>query len=490
MKTRKTKFKKILVGVLAVVLSVAYLPMMEMTVKAATEPTELIQAIEAVGGLTATWDGTSTVTVTGSNDAVTQCINLRIPQDVTVDWQASIKGEITSPNPGENALLLVQNPLGGPMGSFKMSGDARIEARTTAEFQGAISINVDFSYSAATNGKVTINENVEIIVDDGFNSKGAALRVTNCDAEITGAKVRSTNGCAIYGNATNMTITNSEITGSIVSYYATVLVTGGVVVNEKGPALETRDSGTIEVIGDAVLFGKPATNITSSGSTITVNDTVIAISKSNDEATYIVGSDTDLSVSPSKITVKWATKDGNSGVEYTDGTTTKFLELSEHTVFVPVASITGVPSNATAGDDLALSGTVAPENATNQEVTWSIKNAGTTGAEISDNKLKTSGAGTVVIVATIKNGATTSSDYQQEFTIEVAAATGESTTPEDTETSDETAKTNESPTQNTTTTKTKTVPKTGDENAVAVALWLLLVSLIGSGLGMIVVYKK
>ncbi len=92
--------------------------------------------------------------------------------------------------------------------------------------------------------------------------------------------------------------------------------------------------------------------------------------------------------------------------------------------FVAVSGISGVPTTATAGTPRTLTGTVAPANATNQTIVWSVADAGTTGATISGNTLTTSGAGTLVVRATITNGLTASSDYTQNFNITVNSAGG------------------------------------------------------------------
>jgi uncharacterized repeat protein (TIGR02543 family) len=90
--------------------------------------------------------------------------------------------------------------------------------------------------------------------------------------------------------------------------------------------------------------------------------------------------------------------------------------------FVPVTNITGVPTGATAGTDLSLSGTVVPGNATNQTITWSVASAGATGASIvSGTTLRTTAAGTATITATVINGLTASSNYTQNFDITVTA---------------------------------------------------------------------
>ncbi len=91
--------------------------------------------------------------------------------------------------------------------------------------------------------------------------------------------------------------------------------------------------------------------------------------------------------------------------------------------FKAVTGITGVATTATAETPLTLSGTVAPADATNQTIVWSVKSAGTTGATISGSTLSTTAAGTVTVTATIANGLTASSNYTQDFTITVDAAT-------------------------------------------------------------------
>jgi len=90
--------------------------------------------------------------------------------------------------------------------------------------------------------------------------------------------------------------------------------------------------------------------------------------------------------------------------------------------FVAVTDITGVPTTKTAGASLVLSGTVAPSNATNQTIAWSIVRAGATGATISGNTLTATAAGTVTVRATIADGTAIGTDYTKDFSIAVSAA--------------------------------------------------------------------
>jgi hypothetical protein len=91
---------------------------------------------------------------------------------------------------------------------------------------------------------------------------------------------------------------------------------------------------------------------------------------------------------------------------------------------VAVTGISGVPTSGTAGTPLTLTGTVAPDNATNKTIVWTVKSAGTTGATISGNTLSAAASGTVTVTATIANGKTASTPYTQDFSITIRAGGG------------------------------------------------------------------
>ncbi|WP_158386801.1 ferritin family protein [Candidatus Methanoplasma termitum] len=98
---------------------------------------------------------------------------------------------------------------------------------------------------------------------------------------------------------------------------------------------------------------------------------------------------------------------------------TMSLSITVAAAFVPVTNITGIPTTATAGTPLTLVGTVAPPNATNQSIIWSISSAGTTGATITGSTLNATAAGTVIVTATVVNGQTSTTDYTQNFYVDV-----------------------------------------------------------------------
>jgi len=86
--------------------------------------------------------------------------------------------------------------------------------------------------------------------------------------------------------------------------------------------------------------------------------------------------------------------------------------------FVSVTDITNVPNVTLVGVPLTLTGTVVPSNATYKAITWSVLNAGITGATITNgNVLNSTRAGTAIIRATVENGTGIGIAYIQDFKI-------------------------------------------------------------------------
>ena len=109
-----------------------------------------------------------------------------------------------------------------------------------------------------------------------------------------------------------------------------------------------------------------------------------------------------------------------NGIEVGENFTKDFVIVVNPEDFIPVIYIHFGPSMATAGIPLTLTGTVFPETATNKTITWSVKDAGATGATITGgNILNTTATGITIVTATIKNGLGLNVDYVQDFTIAV-----------------------------------------------------------------------
>ena len=95
------------------------------------------------------------------------------------------------------------------------------------------------------------------------------------------------------------------------------------------------------------------------------------------------------------------------------------VKIKGSSTIIPVTNIIDVPDKTVAGVPLTLSGKVIPENATYKTIEWSVAEAGTTGATITENILYTTGAGTTTIKATIENGIAEGENYTKEFDISV-----------------------------------------------------------------------
>jgi uncharacterized protein YjdB len=122
--------------------------------------------------------------------------------------------------------------------------------------------------------------------------------------------------------------------------------------------------------------------------------------------------------------VDTAALSGKKGVylEFVSDETTEICKVNKlkfEKDFVPVADITDVPANATAGTALALSGSVLPANATNKTVVWSVKSAGSTGATVSGSTFNAATSGTAIVTATVANGSAVGTAYMKDFTINV-----------------------------------------------------------------------
>ena len=87
-------------------------------------------------------------------------------------------------------------------------------------------------------------------------------------------------------------------------------------------------------------------------------------------------------------------------------TTSVASQIAIFKVFAPVTDIIEVPESAVSKRPLLLSGTVLPDFATNKEISWSLKDGGSTGAVIVGDILNTTAAGTVVVTAAIEDGLT------------------------------------------------------------------------------------
>ena len=94
-------------------------------------------------------------------------------------------------------------------------------------------------------------------------------------------------------------------------------------------------------------------------------------------------------------------------------------------VFIPVESITGIPTKMMPYNEVNLSKSVklTPSNATNRRIVWSITGASGTDAALTNGRwLSVTEEGTVTVTATITNGASQDTDFVENFVIAVTTA--------------------------------------------------------------------
>jgi hypothetical protein len=216
---------------------------------------------------------------------------------------------------------------------------------------------------------------------------------------------------ADLGHRITVTVTYSGISGSKTSAPTEVVVisdlNGAVTISggrgpSGGPVLG--DTLTADVSGIPNGAGSPAYQWKRDGTTST----------GTGDSYTVVDADVGHTLT---VTVTYA-----NGSKTSDPTA---AVLRSAPAFVPVTNITGLPTGAIVGTGLALSGTVAPADATNKTIAWSVASAGATGASIVDgNKLHTTSEGTATVTATIINGASETTNYTQDFDIDVIPALG------------------------------------------------------------------
>jgi len=253
---------------------------------------------------------------------------------------------------------------------------------TTATVGTALSLTGTVEPSNATNKTISWS-----VVSGSATISGSSLNATASGAVIVRATI--TNGTAQSTNYTkDFTITVSGGSGGE-TFVAVTDITGVPTTATVGTALSL--TGTVEPSN--------ATNKTISWSVVSGS---ASISGSNLNAT-----------TAGTVTVNATITNGTAqGTNYT-----KDFSITVDSAFVPVTNITGVPTAATVGTALTLTGTVEPVTATNKTISWSIVSGSAT---VSGSTLNATVAGAVTVRATITNGTAQSTDYTQNFNITVS----------------------------------------------------------------------
>jgi hypothetical protein len=109
-----------------------------------------------------------------------------------------------------------------------------------------------------------------------------------------------------------------------------------------------------------------------------------------------------------------------SGVNYTQD-----FSIAITDGFVPVTDIIDLPTGTPVGEILILSGKVVPDSATDRGITWSVKDAGGTGARITNNnRFNNTAKGIATVTATVPNGKAMGVPFTKDFHINVGNVPG------------------------------------------------------------------
>jgi hypothetical protein len=349
-----------------------------------------------------------------------QLTSVTIPNSVTaIGYQAFYGNPLTSVTIGADinwamgAATIPGNfdDVYSGAGTYKSSdGGNTWTKQTSGSGGGGESGATDFVAVTSINGVPTGTVAGQALVLSGTVSPANATNKT------IGWSVKSagTTGAVINGNTLTATVAG------------TVTVTAAVVNGKTASSNYTQDFNiTISniFIPVASISGVPTTGTAGQALTLSgtvspenaTNKTIVWSVKSAGSTGAVINGNT-LTAAAGTVTVTAAVVNGKTATSnYTQDFTITFSNS-----FIPVTSISGVPTTGTAGQALTLSGTVSPENATNKTIGWSVKNAGSTGAVISGNTLTTTAAGTVTVTAAVVNGKTASSNYTQDFNITIS----------------------------------------------------------------------
>ena len=381
--------------------------------------------------------------------------------DNTVSYSHMISGTPT---------IAVTNGYGAGSDQIKIGATLTVTPNTTP------STNLSYQWEVSADGSTgwtdaagTGSGTPVYTVAGADASKYLRVRVTSADAAgsqyssssaqvpytITLTKSGDTGTDAVSFNDISSVQTAYAVSGSIPVYYTldgsgtltnTLNYSGGAITPVTAPgtgsstyAVSGSDAidGVISIAATFAHANTPfvaVTNITNvpttatAGEDLTLTGTVSPDDATNQAITWnvkaagttgaVIDADTLSTTAAGTVAVTATVENGASAT----ADFTKDFDITVNAAFVPVSNITNVPTSVTAGEDLTLTGTVSPDDATNQTITWSVKDAGTTGAVIDADTLSTTAAGIVKITASIENGASATTNFAKDFDITVNAA--------------------------------------------------------------------
>jgi len=230
----------------------------------------------------------------------------------------------------------------------------------------------------------------------------------------------STGDLTVDLNETASTLTVKAESVNKSSIFGTATVTVTERVNAQSPVIITQPQNVTYTIGDTVALTVAATS--PDGGVLSYQWYTTDGSSDGTAITNATGAGYIPDIAAAGIYYYYVVVTNTNTSNNINGNTTAIVKSNVVTVtgiFMSVTDITDMPTTIMAGDPLTLTGTVVPNNATNNTILWSIQSAGSTGATINNNILNTTAAGTVTVRATITNGKDIGTDYTKDFIITV-----------------------------------------------------------------------
>ena len=270
-------------------------------------------------------------------------------------------------------------------------------------------------------GVVGIKPTGRILSDDSrlyIKIKDVEIPVERITLNQTSIELTEGDETTLSAIITPETATNKNIIWSSSNEEVATIENGKVTAKKEGTAtitVTTEDgnkTATCKVIVNAKVY--PVTSITIDKTSVEVKEgdefTLIATVKpdnaTNKNVTWSSSDDTVASVSNGKVT---ALKAGMATItaKTDDGGKTATCEVTVNAKVYPVTGVTLDKTSATLteGDEVTLTATVNPDNATNKNVTWSSSN--NTVASVSNGKVTALKAGMATITAKTDDGGKT-----------------------------------------------------------------------------------
>ena len=363
------------------------------------------------GKVTALKPGTATITVTAQDGGKTATCEVTVKAKVYPVTSISLDMTKITLTEGEDfTLTATVNPYNAT--------NKNVTWKSSNNEVAAIS---DGKVTALKPGTATIT----VTTEDGGKTatcevtvKAKVYHVTSVSLDKTSATLTEGEEITLTATVTPDNATNKEVTWRSSNNNIASVINGKVTALKPGTAtitVTTQDGGktaTCEVIVNAKVYPVTSVSLDKTSATLTEGDeitltaTVTPDNATNKKVSWTSSDNTVAAVTDGKVT---ALKPGTATITVTteDGGKTATCELTLKAKVYPVTSVSLDKTSATLteGDEITLTATVTPDNATNKKVSWTSSD--NTVAAVTDGKVTALKPGTATITVTTEDGGKT-----------------------------------------------------------------------------------